>query len=207
MMHGPRSRMTGVALTLGGLVLAAAAGGDELPLDETVRAAIVEALQDEYQGESIYARVLGDHGEIRPFSRVVHAEQRHAGLLEDLLTARGLGVPESRWAQGDVPSYASVKDACVAAVDFEVRNVALYDRLLTIGPLPEDIRHTFEHNRTASLEHHKPAFERCAGRGGTPGGGTAVGREGRGGRHHGRGHRGCGLGGCGSGGCGRSGAR
>jgi hypothetical protein len=205
----------GVALGLGGLALAVAAVGDEGPLDETIRTAIAEALQDEYQGEAIYARVLKDHGDIRPFSRAVHAEQRHAGFLEALLTGRDLAVPENRWAQADVPSYASVKDACVAAVEFEVRNVALYDRLLTAGSLPDDVRRAFEYNRDASLQHHKPAFERCAGREGAPGPGTAVsGRGGRGHGHHGCGHHGCGHHGCGScgcdgcpGGCGRGGGR
>jgi hypothetical protein len=88
-------------------------------------------------------------------------------------------------------------------VDFEVRNVALYDRLLAVGSLPDDVRRAFEQNRAASLEHHKPAFERCAGGVGAPGrGATASGRGGRGCSHHGGGHHGCGHHGCGSGGCG-----
>ena len=216
MIHRPRSWVTGVVLALGGLVLAASAVGVEGPLDQMVRAAIDEALQDEYQGEAIYARVLKDHGELRPFSRVVHAEQRHAAFLEELLTGRGLAVPENRWAGADVPSYASVTDACLAAVEFEVRNVALYDRLLAAGSLPDDVRRAFEHNRRASLEHHKPAFERCAGWAGAPArGATASGRGGggcgharlrsidRGGRH---GCGSCGGDGC-PGGCGRGGGR
>jgi hypothetical protein len=190
-----------VALGLAGLALAAA---NENPLDETVRAAIAEALQDEYQGEAIYARVLKDHGEIRPFSRVVYAERRHAGFLEQLFEDRGLAVPENRWAGAEVPSYASVKDACVAAVEFEVRNVALYDRLLAAESLPDDVRRAFEYNRNASLQNHKPAFERCAGWGGQPGrGATAPGRWDRGCR--GCGHRGCGHHGCGHHGCGHRG--
>ena len=202
MTHQPRSWVAGVVLALSGLVLAAAAVGDESPLSETVRAAIAEALQDEYQGEAIYDRVLKDHGEIRPFSRVVYAERRHSRFLEDLLTSRDLAVPENRWTRGESPSYASVNDACVAAVEFEVRNVALYDRLLAVGPLPDDVRRAFEHNRTASLEHHKPAFERCSGWSGTPGRGAAS--SSRGGRDCG--HRGCGHG-CSHHGCGHHGCR
>ena len=41
--------------------------------------------------------------------------------------------------------------------------MALYDRLLAAGPLPDDVKQVFDHNRMASLDHHKPAFERCAG--------------------------------------------
>jgi hypothetical protein len=202
-----RSRiwLTVVALALGGLALAVA---DEGSLGETVRAAIAEALQDEYEGEAIYARVLKDHGEIRPFSRVVHAEQRHAGFLEALFKDRGLEAPENRWAGAEVPSYTSVKEACTAAVEFEIRNGALYDRLLAVESLPDDVRRAFEYNRDASLQHHKPAFERCAARGTPPGRGAAAsGRGGRGRGHHGCGHHGCGPCGCDGCGCGRGGGR
>jgi hypothetical protein len=179
------------------------------PLSEAVRAAILEALADERLGEAVYARVLKDHGDVRPFSNVIRAERRHAEFLEALLTARGLGVPAAA-VPADVPAYAGVKEACVAAVEFETKNVALYDRLLAAGAtaegasgagrLPEDVKRAFEHNRMASLDHHKPAFERCAGVG--SGQGMARGR----GRGHGGGAAtGCGAGrGCGHG-CGHGG--
>lgn len=207
MIRRPSSRIAEVVLVAGGLALTVAAFGAEGPLDETVRAAIAEALQDEYQGEAIYARVLKDHGEIRPFSRVVHAEQRHAEFLEGLFADRGLPVPVNRWADADVPVFASVKEACAAGAAFEVRNAALYDRLLAADSLPDDVRRAFEYNRNASLQHHKPAFERCAGWGGQPGrGATDYGRGGRGRGprgcgHHGCGHHGYGHHGCGSLGC------
>jgi len=181
----------------------ASAGGERGPLGPGQQEAIVEALQDEYAGEAVYGRVLKDLGDVRPFSNVVHAEQRHAAFLEDLLKSRDLPVPENRSAGADVPGYASRQEACAAAVELEVHNVALYDRLLATDSLPEDVRLVFEHNRMASLDHHKPAFERC---GGQAGGGAAL--AGRGGRGHGRGGdqmgrgRGRGRGGCGcSGGC------
>lgn len=165
------------------------------PLTEPVRAAILEALADERLGEAVYARVLKDHGDVRPFSNVVRAERRHAGFLEALLEARGLGVPAGA-VPADVPAYAGVKEACAAAVEFEAKNVALYDRLLAAGAdaegtsaagrLPEDVKRAFEHNRMASLDHHKPAFERCAGGGAGRGPGRGAGR--------GHGH-GCGYGG------------
>ena len=62
--------------------------------------------------------------------------------------------------------------------------------LLAAGPLPDDVKRVFDHNRVASLDHHKPAFERCAGVA------TALGT----GRGAGRGAHGCGHGcrhGCG----------
>jgi hypothetical protein len=154
-------------------------------------AAIEEALQDERRGEAVYARVLKDHGEVRPFSNVVRAERRHAEFLESLLKARGLPVAAPP-AGAEAPGYAGVKEACAAAVELETTNVALYDRLIAAGPLPDDVKQVFEHNRMASADHHKPAFERCAGVASAQG-------QGRGAGH---GH-GCGAGhGCGQG-CGR----
>lgn len=137
-----------------------AADTSPAPLDARVTAAIVEALQDERRGEDFYARVLKDHGDVRPFVNVVRAEARHAGFLVDLLAARELSVPAREKAEA--PAHASIKEACAAAVVFEANNVALYDRLLAAGPLPDDVRRVFEHNRIASLDRHKPAFERCA---------------------------------------------
>jgi len=171
--------------------------GPTTPLSDSSRAAVEEALRDELRGEALYARVLKDHGEVLPFSNVIRAERRHAAFLEDLLKARGLAVP-AHPAQAEVPGYASVKEACAAAVAFETRNVALYDRLLAAGPLPADVEQAFDHNRVASLDHHKPAFERCAGvgtaQGAGRGGGHGAGRGAGGGA-------GCG-GGCGQGECG-----
>ena len=131
-------------------------------LSDSVRAAVEEALHDELRGEAMYSRVLKDHGDVRPFSNVARAERRHAAFLEDLLKARGFVVPAPP-AGAEAPAYASVKEACGAAVEFETKNVALYDRLLAVGPLPDDVKRAFDHNRVASLDHHKPAFERCAG--------------------------------------------
>ena len=78
-----------------------------------------------------------------------------------------------------------MKEACAAAVAFETTNVALYDRLLAAGPLPDDVKRAFDHNRMASLDHHKPAFERCAGVATTQGAGRCA-RHGAG---HGAGQR------------------
>ena len=166
----------------------ASAAEKPAPLGDAVKAAVEEAFRDELRGEAIYARVLKDHGDVRPFSNVIRAERRHAAFLEDVLKARGLAVPAPPGA--DAPVYATVREACAAAVAFETQNVALYDRLLAAGPLPGDVKQAFEHNRMASLDHHKPAFERCAGV--AAGQGMARGA----GRGCGHGH-GC-SGGCGS---------
>ena len=168
------------------------------PLSDSVRAAIEEALADELRGEAMYSRVLKDHGDVRPFSNVVRAERRHAAFLEDVLKARGLAVPAPMPAV-EVPRYGSVQEACAGAVEFEARTVALYDRLLAAGPLPQDVKRAFDHNRRSSIDRHQPAFERCAGVAASRGAGRGDGhRAGRGaGYGHGQGHGGRGCGHCG----------
>ena len=168
------------------------------PLDERTSASILEGIADERKTEAVYRAVIAKHGQIRPFTNAVRAEDRHARFLETLLTSRGLAVPESKVAEtGPVP--ATALEACEAALVSERQNVALYDRLLASGPLPQDVKGAFEHNRWASLEHHIPAFERCVARGGGavatsggrgngPGGGACHGKCGLGGRGRGAGH-------------------
>ena len=78
-----------------------------------------------------------------------------AAFLEDVLEARGLAVPAP--PAGDVPAYATVREACAAAVAFETQNVALYDRLLAAaetaasGPLPEDVKQAFAEGGLSAL--------------------------------------------------------
>jgi len=156
--------LVAAALTLPAAAASGAQPAQELaPLDNRSRAAIGEALADELRGEALYARVVKDHGDVRPFSNVVRAERRHAELLADLLKSRGLAVPDRAATTAKPPAYPSVKEACAAAVAFEAQNVALYDRLMAAGPLPDDVRRIFQHNRTASLDRHTKAFERCGG--------------------------------------------
>jgi len=129
-------------------------------LTPSVAAAVDSAIQDEYHAEQIYLRVLADHGNAIPFFNVVIAEQRHSTALAGVLERRGLAVPSSDWNLDNVPRFASVPEACAAAADAEVANIALYDSLL-VGELPTDVRNVFTNNRRASLERHLPAFTAC----------------------------------------------
>jgi len=144
------------------------------PLSATAKAAIEEALADELRGEAMYARVLNEHGEQRPFWNAVRAERRHVSFLRELLGARGLAVPAATAVEA--PRYATLGEACSAAVEYETSNAALYDRLLAAGPLPQDVKQAFDHNRAASRDRHRPAFERCAGLGATRGAGPGADR-------------------------------
>ena len=119
-----------------------------------------EAIQDEFHAEMIYRKVLADFGQIRPFSNIVNAEVRHAASLALLFDSYGLELPESEWNMENVPTFDSVREACQAAAQAEIANIALYDIWL-VETLPEDVRFVFENNRRASLDKHLPAFRRC----------------------------------------------
>lgn len=131
-------------------------------LSTAAAAALETALDDEYHAEAIYLRVLADFGNVMPFFNVVVAEQRHSASLRAVYERRGLTSPANRWDLGTVPTFATVPTACAAAVDAEVANIALYDRLLALD-LPADLRTVFVNNRAASVNNHQPAFLRCRG--------------------------------------------
>jgi len=54
-------------------------------------------------------------------------------------------------------------------------NMAMYDRLIAAADQP-DVIDILQRLQAASRDHHLPAFQRCADRGGTPGSGQGFGR-------------------------------
>ena len=142
--------------------------------------ALAEALDDEYKSHGTYAQVIRDFGEVRPFINIVEAEARHIAALLVLFDRFGTVPPENRWA-GKAPRFKSVHAACMAGVQGEIENVALYDRLLA-STRRADILDVFQSLRSASQDRHLPAFQRCAQSPTTGGGGGGAGRhrEGRG---------------------------
>ena len=153
-------------VTLAFLAGALGACGDNDPvapsaaLSTAAVSALDTAIDDEYFAEAMYLRVLADFGNVLPFFNVVVAEQRHSASLRGVYERRSLISPPSRWDLGTVPSFASVPAACAAAVDAEIANIAMYDRLLALD-LPADLRTVLASNRSASLNKHYPAFLRC----------------------------------------------
>ena len=129
--------------------------------DEAILAAMEVAIQDEFRAELIYQRVLDDFGSVLPFRNIINAEVRHSQAIANLYVARGLPVPESRWAPDEIPSFPSVTAACQAGVVAEMENIEIYDRYSAL-PLPADVLAVFTNNRAASLQAHLPAFQRCS---------------------------------------------
>ncbi len=132
------------------------------PLSGSERAHLIAALDDEYQARATYAQVLEDFGDVRPFSNIVEAEDRHARALIGLFERYGIPVPPDTWP-GRAPRYASAREACEVGVAAEIANTALDDQLGS-GTERADIREVHENLREASQERHLPAFGRCASR-------------------------------------------
>jgi hypothetical protein len=129
--------------------------------DETI-AALCEALQDEYKAQATYRCVIEAYGEIRPFINIVEAEGRHISALLGLFDRYGLAAPEDDW-ETKVQAPASLKDACGVAVQAEIDNADMYDRLMVNVSEP-DILNVFGNLQQASRDRHLPAFRRCAER-------------------------------------------
>ncbi len=124
--------------------------------------ALKDTLDDEYKAHETYAQVIRDFGEVRPFINIVEAEARHASALLNLFEKYAIVAPSNRWV-GRAPRFLSVHEACVAAVQGEIENVALYDRVLK-STQRTDILSVYRVLRSASQDRHLPAFQRCAQR-------------------------------------------
>jgi hypothetical protein len=138
---------------------------DAIPrLDAREIQALNETLDDEYKSYETYAQVIRDFGDVRPFINIVRAEQRHYSALLTLFEKYRIAPPENRWV-GRAPRFPSVLDACAAAVQGELENVALYDRALQ-STGRADLIAAYRALRSASQDRHLPAFRRCTRRGG-----------------------------------------
>lgn len=142
---------------------ATASGETVGTLSGSSAAAMREALMDERMAQALYRAVMAKHGEVRPFSNIVHAEERHEQMVAGVMRQYGLDVPaEEPTLSVAIPS--TVGECARLAAEFERANIALYDRLLEdVTEAP--VREVFERLRSASKNNHLPAFERAMSRG------------------------------------------
>jgi hypothetical protein len=131
-------------------------------LDDIERKALQEALDDEYKAHTTYDQVIRDFGPVRPFVNIVDAEARHISALLSLFEKYEIAAPANRWP-GNVTRFSSVHAACVASIQGEIDNVAIYDRALKTTHR-SDILSVYQALRSASQDRHLPAFQRCAER-------------------------------------------
>jgi hypothetical protein len=120
--------------------------------------ALRETLMDERRTQAFYTNVIAKHGQVRPFANIVRAEERHAAVVETLMTRHGVMIPTD--TPTDLPAVPSTIAECSRlAAQLERDNIAMYDRLLADVTEP-DIRAAFESLRDASKNNHLPALER-----------------------------------------------
>ena len=131
-------------------------------LSENEVNALHEALDDEFKAWATYDQVIEDFGPIRPFINIRDAEARHIDALLRIFSRFGLTPPDNTWV-GRVPHYESVASACAAAVQAEIDNAELYQRIMQATERQE-ILDVFQNLCDASQQRHLPAFRRCVER-------------------------------------------
>ena len=130
--------------------------------NERTQQAMVEAINDEYRARALYGAVLEKFGEVRPFSNIVQAENRHVQRWQSLFNQYGLPIPEDTFA-GNVEAPETLAAACEMGVEAEIADAQMYERFLSFVEEP-DLRATFTQLKQVSQNNHKAAFERCVSR-------------------------------------------
>ncbi|MDY0347147.1 MAG: DUF2202 domain-containing protein [Acholeplasma sp.] len=133
-----------------------------IDLDETgaydLEEMLTYAIYDEYLAKATYEGIINTFGEIKPFTRIVEAEETHISLLLPLFETYSVDVPVN-----DAASYVvvpdSVSSALATGVEAEKANIAIYQSFLAQDDLPDDVRVVFEQLMHAS-ENHLRAFSR-----------------------------------------------
>ncbi len=131
---------------------------------ESLKLALIEALEDEYKARATYRLILEKFGAVRPFINILESEERHIQALLPLFRKYRIPVPEDDW-QHRVTVPNSLREACLAGVQGEIENAQMYQRLLALTQDYPDVQRVFLNLQRASQTRHLPAFQRCAERG------------------------------------------
>ena len=116
---------------------------------------LIYAMLDEIHAKQTYEAIIEAYGEIRPFTKIVVAEQTHIDLLLPLFETYQLEVPVSDYVP-IVPE--TIEEVLALGVEAEIANIALYEAFLS-QDLPDDVREVFEQLVEAS-NHHLAAFSK-----------------------------------------------
>lgn len=131
------------------------------PVDEATADALRVTLEDELTARAFYAAILAKHGNVRPFTNIMQAEERHAEAIRTLMQRHQVdGTGVTARPLPEIP--ATVAQCAELAAQLERENVVIYDRVVQTTTEP-DIKTVFVRLRGTSLNNHLPAFERVAG--------------------------------------------
>lgn len=116
---------------------------------------------DEINAQAIYAGIVEQFGSVRPFVNLAAAEAQHASAWAFLFDRYGVELPDAT-PTVEVPTFATVGEACQFALDAETGNTALYDDLAASFTDYPDITQIITSLRNASEQNHTAALENCA---------------------------------------------
>ncbi len=131
------------------------------PFSEDDRAVLEEALGDERLSQDTYMAVIKKHGKVGPFVQVIRADKQREQALLMLFKKYKLEAPERDVQTISAPE--SLADACGAAMEAEIQNSALYDKLIEKAGR-NDIRKLLKKFQNSSIEKNLPKFTRCVNR-------------------------------------------
>ena len=134
-------------------------GYNLVPLTEVESEALQSAILEEYGAYNLYQAVLVQYPDATTFATIAVAEQRHANILIRQAEKLGVEVPENPGLAAPVV-FATLEDACQAAIAAEIADAALYDELMAVTT-HTDLLRVYANLQRASLESHLPAFESC----------------------------------------------
>ena len=95
----------------------------------TVEEMLVAAIEDEYLAQATYQAIIDAYGNIKPFSKIILAEQTHIDLLLPLFEAYGIEVPVNN-ASEFVVLPESISSALATGIEAETLNIAMYQVFL-----------------------------------------------------------------------------
>lgn len=131
---------------------------DEESGEYSIESMLIYALKDEYLAKATYEKIIETYGDIKPFSKIVLAEQTHINLLLPLFETYAIELPAVPTAD-EITLPESISSALATGVEAEKENILLYETFLSQTNLPDDVRAVFESLQSAS-EKHLEAFSK-----------------------------------------------
>ncbi|XPV69529.1 MAG: ferritin-like domain-containing protein [Halarcobacter sp.] len=132
---------------------------DENDLQAVLSQVLRIAMYDEMKAYEAYVKIIEKFGFVQPFVHIKESEARHYALLVPLFQKYGIEIPFNNWSTNlQVPD--TFIECCELGVASEIKNIAMYDHLLTYIQEP-DIKDVFYRLQAASYNNHLPAFRNC----------------------------------------------
>ena len=127
---------------------------------DSLKAALTEALEDEYRARAVYRMTLDKFGNLPPFANIVEAEERHVQALLPLFSKYGIPILRitgcSDWRLL-TPCRRPVRSECRPKSAMRPCMIGCLPRLGTI----QMFSGCFQNLQRASQENHLQAFQQC----------------------------------------------